>query len=300
MIYILYMLYLFRDCDIMSNEIKMTTIIGLVCNIFLFIIKIAVGLITKSQAMLADSINSGTDIFNSILTYIGNRISQVPSDEDHNLGHGKAEYIYSMLISIVMIMLGLNQIKSSIISIINNNMMKFNIGLIYVCIITIVVKFILYKITSIGALKYNNILLRSSSLDHRNDCFLTMVTLISCILSLFNIRYVDNIMGIVISIIILIQGFNIFKEAYDVLMDKTCPVEIKDKVFNIVKNHVEIKKTNHFNATPVGYRYQVSLSIFVDGNMSTFESHEVANRLEKEIIKEIDEIYLAVIHVNPM
>ena len=74
MIYILYMLYLFRDCDIMSNEIKMTTIIGLVCNIFLFIIKIAVGLITKSQAMLADSINSGTDIFNSILTYIGNRI----------------------------------------------------------------------------------------------------------------------------------------------------------------------------------------------------------------------------------
>ena len=66
-----------------------------------------------------------------------------------------------------------------------------------------------------------------------------------------------------------------------------------------IKKHKEIKKVEHFNATPVGYKYQISFTIYVDGNLSTFESHEIANRLEKEIDK-LDEIYLAVIHVNPI
>ena len=83
-------------------------------------------------------------------------------------------------------------------------------------------------------------------------------------------------------------------------MDKTCPEEIKEKVIKIINKHKEIEKINHFNATPVGYRYQVSFSIFVDGNLSTFASHDIANKLEKEIDKEVEEIYLTVIHVNPI
>ena len=82
-------------------------------------------------------------------------------------------------------------------------------------------------------------------------------------------------------------------------MDKTISLETKDKVLDIIKVHKEIVKIQHFNATPVGYRYQVSFSIFVDGNMSTFDSHDIANKLEKEIIKKVPEIYLVVIHVNP-
>jgi divalent metal cation (Fe/Co/Zn/Cd) transporter len=83
-------------------------------------------------------------------------------------------------------------------------------------------------------------------------------------------------------------------------MDKTIGQETKDKVLNIVEEHDEILKIQHFNATPVGYRYQVSFSIFVDGNLSTFESHDIANKLEKEIDEKVPEIYLTVIHVNPI
>ena len=76
--------------------------------------------------------------------------------------------------------------------------------------------------------------------------------------------------------------------------------ETKDKVYNLSKKHNEVKKVNHFNATPVGFKYQISFTIFVDGNLSTFESHEIANRIEREIEKEIEEVFLTVIHVNPM
>lgn len=102
-----------------------------------------------------------------------------------------------------------------------------------------------------------------------------------------------------ISIWILWTGISIFLESYNVLMDKSINDESKQKVLNIIKTHKEIKKVEHFNATPVGYRYQISFTIYVDGNLSTFESHDIANSLEKEIGK-LEEIYLTVIHVNPI
>ena len=83
-------------------------------------------------------------------------------------------------------------------------------------------------------------------------------------------------------------------------MDKSLDIETKEKVYKIINKHKEIKKVQHFNSTPVGYQYQISFTIFVDGNLSTFKSHEIANKLEKEIDKKIPEIYLTVIHVNPI
>ncbi len=82
-------------------------------------------------------------------------------------------------------------------------------------------------------------------------------------------------------------------------MDKAIDDDTKDKVLEVVKKYSEVKKITHFNATSVGYKYQISFTIFVDGNMSTYESHDIANKIERELEK-IEEIYLTVIHVNPI
>ncbi len=279
---------------------KRTSIMGIVGNIFLFIIKIIVGLITSSQAMIADAFNSASDIFNSLMTYIGNRVASKSADDDHNLGHGKAEYIYSMLISITMILVALKMLDSSVISLFKSNEYHFSFWLIVVCIVTIVTKLFLYLYTRTIGKKDNNLLVEANSKDHRNDCIVTSFNMLSVILSLYGFTFVDSIVGIGISLWIMLTGFKIFKESYDVLMDKTISIETKDKVLKIIDEYDEILKINHFNATPVGYRYQVTFSIFVDGNLSTFASHEIANKLEKEIAKKIPEIYLTVIHVNPI
>ena len=83
-------------------------------------------------------------------------------------------------------------------------------------------------------------------------------------------------------------------------MDKSISNETKQEVLNTIKQHKEVKKINHFNSTPIGYLYQISFTIFVDGNLSTYESHAIADKLEKEITSKYDDIYLTVIHVNPM
>ena len=282
------------------KSVKIASILGIFGNVFLLIIKASVGFLTNSQAMIADSFNSAGDIFSSVMTYIGNKIASVPSDEDHNLGHGKAEYIYSMLISIFMILMAVVVLKNSFSSIINYEEYNFSIWLIIVCITTIVVKFCLYLYTNKLSTKYDNLLIEANSKDHRNDCLVTLSTLISSIFALYKIYIVDGIVGMCISIWMIIEGFKIFKKSYDVLMDKAISKELKERVYEIIRSHEEIKRVIHFNSTPVGYRYQISFTIYVDGNMSTFESHEIADKLEKEIDKKIDEIYLTVIHVNPM
>ena len=276
------------------------SIFGIIGNIFLFVIKVIVGFISNSQAMIADAFNSASDILSSFMTYIGNRVASKEADEDHNLGHGKAEYIYSMLISIVMFLLGGKILIDSIGSIINPSKYHFTIWLVIVCIVTILVKMFLYLYTRVIGKKYNNLLVEANSKDHRNDVVITSVNLIAAICSLYGIYIIDGVVGLLISLWIIYTAVKIYIESYDVLMDKTISNETKDKVLSIIEEHEEVLKIQHFNATPVGYRYMVNFTIFVDGNLSTFESHAIADHLEEEIGERVPEVYLTVIHVNPM
>lgn len=282
------------------KAIKKASILGMIGNIFLLVIKGSIGIITNSQGMIADAFNSAGDIVSSIMTFIGNKIASKPSDEDHNLGHGKAEYIYSMLISIAMMMMAFEVAKGSVLSLINQSKFTFSIWLVVVCITTIVVKFLLFIYTHSLSKKYHNLLLQANSKDHRNDCVITGINLLSCFLSLCGIYFVDGIVGFGISIWIFITAVKIFRESYDVLMDKSISTATKKRVYEIIKGHPEVDKVIHFNSTPIGYQYQISFTIYVDGNLSTFESHDIANELEKEIVNKIPEIYLTVIHVNPI
>ena len=278
---------------------KKASFLGIVFNLFLFIIKIIASTITSSQAMLADAMNSLGDILSSLMTLIGNKIASKPKDEDHNLGHGKAEYIYSMLISIVLIVVALSLCKDSLTSIWMGNNYHYSNILIIVCIITIIIKLSLYLYTNKLSKELNSLLLKANSKDHLYDAVITTINLLSIILTIFGVSMIDGITGVIISTWILITGCKIFKESYDVLMDKTIDDKTKEKVLEVVKKYQEVKKVNHFNATPVGYQYQISFTIFVDGTISTYASHDIANRIERELEK-FDEIYLTVIHVNPI
>ena len=279
------------------KNIKTASILGIIFNVILAIIKGIVGFFTMSQAMIADFYNSFSDVFSSAMTFIGNHISSKPRDNDHNLGHGKAEYIFSFVIALVSIQLGISIIRGSLFE---SNIVKFSWFLIIVNIITIIIKAGLFIYTNKLSKKYNNILMKANSYDHRNDVLVTSFNLVSSILLYYGISYIDRIVGLGIGFWIIIQGSQILITSYNVLMDKCLDDDVKNEIINFVNSHKEVKKINHFNATPVGYRYQISFTIFVDGNLTTFESHEIANYLEEEIHDRFKDIYLTVIHVNPI
>lgn len=179
---------------------KVAGILGIFGNMFLLIIKASIGFITKSQAMIADSVNSASDIFASLMTFIGNKIASKPGDENHNFGHGKSEYIFSLLISISMILVSVKLLIDAIDSLIFKNELTYSIYLIVVCIVTIVTKICLFIYTNKLNKKFNNILLEANAKDHFNDCIVTSFTLISILLASIGIYWFDGVVGIGIAI----------------------------------------------------------------------------------------------------
>ena len=274
-------------------------VLGIIGNVFLLIIKGIIGIITNSQAMIADSINSAGDIFASLMTFIGNKISSKPDDKDHNFGHGKAEYIFSFMISISMVIAAITLLTNAVKSLIYGNDVTFSWFLIAICIVTIITKLCLYLYSKKIYKKYNNILVLANMNDHRNDCIVTTFTLLSSILILFNITWFDAVTCIGISIWILYTGWKIFLESYNILMDKCIDIESEEKILELVKKYPEIKNVETFSSSPLGYQYLIVLNINIDGNISTFESHKIADNLEKEILK-LDKIHTVHIHINPI
>ena len=271
---------------------------GIIGNIFLLTLKAIVGFTSKSQAMIADAINSAGDIFASLMTAIGNKIASVPKDEDHNFGHGKAEYMFSLFISISMIAVSIKTIIDSAKTLFTGSEISFSWWLVAVCIITIITKLSLYIYTKSMYKKCNNILLEASMEDHRNDCIITTFTLISILLSLKGINWFDSVVGICISAWICKTGGEIFIESYNILMDMSMDEETKDMVINIVNTYKDVKAINGISSAPVGYQYVVFLTIAVDGEMTTFKSHQLADKLE-ESITTLEKVYKAVVHIEP-
>jgi len=281
------------------SDTKAAGILGILGNIFLLSIKGIVGFTSGSQAMIADAVNSASDIFASLMTFIGNKISSAPHDEDHNFGHGKAEYIFSMFIGISMVFVAAKLFYDSIYTLILGSNLDFSWLLVVVCIVTIIIKFILFLYTKHALKKCNNILLESNMKDHKNDCILTTFTLISVILSLFGIYWFDSVVGIGISIWIGYTGITIFLESYNVLMDISVDEKTKDLILDIIHGYKEIKKIDNISSSPVGSQYIIFITVCLDGNMSTFESHNLANSIE-ETVSKLDNVYKTVVHVEPI
>ena len=277
---------------------KKAGFLGIMGNIFLLVLKATAGFMSNSQAMIADAFNSAGDIFASLMTFIGNKISSEPSDKDHNLGHGKAEYIFSLFISIAMIIASIKILVDSFSSLFFENTFQFSWFLLVVCFVTIIVKSYLYIYVHKLSKKYKNILLEANYKDHRNDILVTTCTLISILFSLLHVYWLDSIVGIGISIWICYTGAKIFIESYNVLMDISIDEISKEKIFEIAKIYKDIHSIEDFTSSPVGDKYYVSLTILVDGNMSTFESHKLADTLEKNLLR-LYEISKVVVHVNP-
>ncbi len=215
------------------------------------------------------------------------------------MGIGKSEYIFSLLISISMVAISVKLLIDAIISLVFNNVLEYSIYLIIVCIITIVIKIFLFLYTNKLNKKYNNILLKANSKDHFNDCIVTSFTLISILFASQGIYWIDGLVGLGIAIWICFTGIKIFIESYNVLMDISIDENTKDIILDLVHNYKEIISVENLYSTPAGYKYIVILTISVDGNMSTFDSHNLADSLEQDI-KELDNVSDAIIHVNPL
>jgi cation diffusion facilitator family transporter len=280
-----------------NNSIKNVALLGIVFNIILLTLKLIVGFASRSQAMIADGFNSAGDVFASLMTLIGNKISAQPYDKDHPYGHGKAEYIFSMIISFSLAVVSFNIIKSAIDSLSNKEVFLYTPWLVVVALFTIITKFCLFKYCNKVGHRYNSLLALANAEDHRNDVFVTLFTLMSIITGFFNLFIVDAIVGVLIGIWIGYTSFSIFSSAYYVLMDTTIDPAIKEELVAKIESIDGIDHVDTITSKPVGLTFLLIVKISVDGSQTIFKGHEIGNQVKHQLM-DYDYVDDVIVHLN--
>jgi cation diffusion facilitator family transporter len=280
------------------SKIKTVALMGIFGNIGLLGIKLSAGLYTGSQAMIADGLNSAGDVFASVMTYIGNAIASRPDDDDHPYGHGKAEYLFSMIISFSLLLVAYTIFRSSLSSFINKEVYRFSIWLVIVAVTTIVTKVIFYIYATKVGKKYNSILAMANAEDHRNDVFVTSLTLFSVMTGYFNLYFIDAIAGMLIAMWIAYTGINIFTTSYNVLMDTTLDDSIKEDLKCAVESIDGVDHLDALVSKPVGLNYLLIVKISIDGNLTVAQGHGIGNKV-KALLMDYELVDDVVVHLNP-
>ena len=249
--------------------------------------------------MIADSLNSAGDIFASIMSFIGAKLSSKPKDDDHPYGHGKAEYIFSFLISISMIIASIIMVKTSIESIVNKNRVNVSIFLVLVCIVTILIKLFLFLYAYRKNKETESILIKASKEDHRNDMFVTLGTLIGILASYFGFYCIDGVIGILISLWIIFVGIRLLKESYIILMDTSLDEKIYNEITTIVQNEKEVLHVDEILSKPVGNSYIIILKISMNGNLTLENAHNIGGKIKDDLMNQYDFICDVIMHINP-
>lgn len=281
-----------------SKAAKKVGVLGIISNLFLLSIKFIVGIMFKSQGLIADAVNSFGDVFSSIVTFVGGKISEKPADEDHEFGHGKAEFVASFLIGIFMVMVSLETLYSGVMCIIYNESFTFSYFLIIVPIVTIITKGILYFYCYRQSKKYDSLLILSNAKDHRNDILLSIGVIIGVVFGYFGYYFVDGIVGVIISLVIIITGVSIIKEAYDVLIDKCIDIETVNEMKNRIEQTEGVNHLDSIKSKPTGALHMLIVKISVDPDMTVRQSHNIAASIRSELRK-YPNVYDAVVHINP-
>lgn len=281
------------------KEAKKVGLIGIIGNIFLLAIKFTVSFLSKSQGMLADSLNSLIDIFSSFMTYLGSKISSKPKDENHAFGHEKAEYIFSLIISLFMMLISINVFKGALISLINRDKFIFSYKLIFICIITILIKLCLYLYTKKVYNKTSNIIIKANMEDHKNDILLTSSTAIGIIMGKFDIYFLDSIIGMIIPIFIIINAVKLAIESSKVLMDQNLSREELEAISKIALSNEKVLHIDSIAAKPMGAKFLIILKVSMDGSITLYDSHKESGKIKEEIMKYNNLVADVVIHTNP-
>lgn len=275
--------------------------ISFITNTFLSIFKIIFGVIGKSGSLIADGIHSFSDLATDIIAIIGNFLSSKPADSKHPYGHGKLEYLTSMIIGVIILILGLSIIYNSS----NNGTNIPSMIVILVSIITIILKYFLASYIIKKGKYFDNHILIASGEESKTDVISSLVVLFSTILMHLSkyfefLKYADTLATIIVGIFIVKIGFSVLKENISVILGEQ---ETKEDYINKLKNYIldqdDILDVKNMVLLKFGPCYKLTVDIILDGDISLNNAHKIVDSLEKKLIKWDEKIKYMTIHMEP-
>lgn len=288
-----------KDANVRTNVGKLSGIVGIFSNLFLFVIKFMIGTIVHSVSIQADGVNNLTDAGSNIISILSFHLANKPADKDHPFGHERTETIASLFVGILILVLGLETAKESISKVIHPGSIDFRIASVIILLISIIVKFWMYAYNKKLSKTYDSSLLEATALDSISDVCGTTAVLVSTLLSPVLHFNLDGYMGIVVSGIILYGAYGLLRDMINSLIGEAPDPELVHNIVDRIMAHPAILGVHDMMLHNYGpNKIFASAHVEVDSSKDIFETHDHIDNIEREV-KENMNIDL-VLHIDPV
>lgn len=281
------------------------SVVSLVGNIILSLIKLIAGFVAHSNAMISDAIHSASDVFSTIIVMIGIKISSKEADKEHPYGHERLECVSSILLAMTLVIVGLSVGKKgveAIIAIVSNNVdqvvLPGTLALV-AAIVSIVSKEAMYRYTAIHAKRINSSALLADAWHHRSDAFSSIGALVGIAGARMGFPVLDPIASLVICMFIAKAAWDIFMDAVNKMIDHACSDDTVEELRQMVLSVPEVKNVDKLLTRMFGARIYVDVEISLDKDMTLKEAHEIAHMVHDRIEDKFEEVKHCMVHVNP-
>ena len=293
-----------KDTDYDNNKTRskvgtLSSFTGIVCNIILFVTKFLIGTFSNSISIVSDAFNNMSDCLSCILSLFGYRLAAKPADKDHPFGHGRIEYLSSLAMAALILIVGLKYLYSSFQQIINPDAVIYSNVTLITLLLSISVKFWMYIFNTKIGKKTNSSAMLATAADSISDCLTTSVTVVGLIASLFTSLPVDGIIGCLVSILLLKSGWGIISDTVDTLLGKPADQETIDEILAVVNKYpvvIGIHDMIIHNYGPGNMLATFHAEVPCD--KSIMEIHDDIDNIEKELYEELH--ILTTIHMDPI
>ena len=288
-----------KDASVRTSVGKLSGIVGILNNLFLFVIKFVIGTIVHSVSIQADGVNNLTDAGSNIISILSFHLANKPADKDHPFGHERTETIASLFVGILILVLGFETAKESISKVIHPGSIDFRIVSVIILIISIIVKFWMYTYNKKLSKTYDSSLLEATALDSISDVCGTTAVLVSTLLSPVLHFNLDGYMGIVVSGIILYGAYGLLRDMINSLIGEAPDPELVHNIVDRIMAHPAILGVHDMMLHNYGpNKIFASAHVEVDSSNDIFETHDHIDNIEREV-KENMNIDL-VLHMDPV
>ena len=288
-----------KDANVRTSVGKLSGIVGILNNLFLFVIKFVIGTIVHSVSIQADGVNNLTDAGSNIISILSFHFANKPADKDHPFGHERTETIASLFVGILILVLGFETAKESISKVIHPGSIDFRIASVIILLISIIVKFWMYAYNKKLSKTYDSSLLEATALDSISDVCGTTAVLVSTLLSPVLHFNLDGYMGIVVSGIILYGAYGLLRDMINSLIGEAPDPELVHNIVDMIMAHPAILGVHDMMLHNYGpNKIFASAHVEVDSSKDIFETHDHIDNIEREV-KENMNIDL-VLHMDPV
>ena len=288
-----------KDANVRTSVGKLSGIVGILNNLFLFVIKFLIGTIVHSVSIQADGVNNLTDAGSNIISILSFHLSNKPADKDHPFGHERTETIASLFVGILILVLGFETAKESISKVIHPGSIDFRLASVIILLVSIIVKFWMYTYNKKLSKTYDSSLLEATALDSISDVCGTTAVLVSTLLSPVLHFNLDGYMGIVVSGIILYGAYGLLRDMINSLIGEAPDPELVHNIVDMIMAHPAILGVHDMMLHNYGpNKIFASAHVEVDSSKDIFETHDHIDNIEREV-KENMNIDL-VLHMDPV